>query len=409
MNYSSGKFSEAIKRFQKWETYIEEYRAIAGVSPDEITQMIKAFVLLKKFLGDDHWLANALQSGHPIFGYLANYAPWSRCVLIRMSQSLEALNGKAGMNSLLRRLRLPEKFPEGHSVMDFAYRFHRAGFEIAFDHKVVILRKDNSPVEKIPDLKIIDQEIGNGILVEVSALGYSREHERSSRTFRILWNYLMDVMHSSGLYVRGRFERNLIDLDDDALRSVLRQLDNRIKQVQATSSFDIFAIPGLIEVGIGFQENLDIVDNWAATRGIEESQVVSGPRIELKDLKRLVLGKLGKEARQLPQDQPGILIITTSQNLLFHTTTPGVISAAVAATIQRFPQLLGAVITHCSANPVRGETISISSKEYSFIEKNFCDALTERILLIPNGMCKIDAGTTMFEIRLLLQHSCDSH
>jgi hypothetical protein len=46
MNYPPGEFSEAIKRFQKWDTYIEEYRTTTGVSPDEFIQMNKAIVLL---------------------------------------------------------------------------------------------------------------------------------------------------------------------------------------------------------------------------------------------------------------------------------------------------------------------------------------------------------------------------
>jgi hypothetical protein len=113
--------------YHRWNRYIKQWEVTERSFPSGLSHSQDTILSLRKFLGDNSWLAGALKNGHPIFRYLLNKASWSRWVLTRMAKSLDALKGEEGFTNLLRRIRTKQKFAEAQSVLEVAYKFHRAG------------------------------------------------------------------------------------------------------------------------------------------------------------------------------------------------------------------------------------------------------------------------------------------
>src|SRR5215831_12111889 len=111
----------------RWDRYVKRVRSNTNLKAEEALKAESALLFLKKHLGDDAWLAQAIQNHHPITGYLWNNAPWSQMVLIRLAEAMEAFDQKRNSNysSVISRLRKPDKFNEAHSVLETGYKFLR--------------------------------------------------------------------------------------------------------------------------------------------------------------------------------------------------------------------------------------------------------------------------------------------
>jgi hypothetical protein len=59
----------------RWDRYVKRARLNTNLTPEEAIKRELAFLFLKKHLGDDAWLAHAIQNNHPITRYLWNDAP----------------------------------------------------------------------------------------------------------------------------------------------------------------------------------------------------------------------------------------------------------------------------------------------------------------------------------------------
>src|SRR5215510_2450410 len=116
----------------RWDRYVKRARSNTNLTAEEALKAESAILFLKKRLGDDAWLAQAIQSHHPITGYLWNNAPLSQIVLIRMAEAMEAFDQKKNSNysSVISRLRKPDKFNEANSVLETGYKFQLLGFEV---------------------------------------------------------------------------------------------------------------------------------------------------------------------------------------------------------------------------------------------------------------------------------------
>ncbi|HKV39902.1 MAG TPA: hypothetical protein VJX67_11870 [Blastocatellia bacterium] len=377
----------------KWEPYIKQCGSISGMSPEHASRARLAIEQLRDALGDDKWLAEALRTGHPLLRYyLLNATAWTRSVLIRIAEAIEALRDKVGFARLMEGLRDPAKFPERQSVLDAGYRFHRAGFDVVFDPKVRIPRKVSGELEKEPDIKLIDPDSGEELFVEVSAQHLAAEHDAISRFSGQLNDHLRCLMRQRSVLIQARFHEEMTKLSDSSVQDILIRIDNCAREVQATGTFETLAEQGVIEVGIAPLHLSKALEYWAAAMEIEKSQVVSGPSIALKDLKRLVLDKFGKEVRQLPMDRPGILIVTATDSLLFAAHHPEEVGARIAHFVQRWPQLICAAVTYC-----HGEERRIGNKtacEYWISENLIFHPLWETHVGAFNPSCRLPVHPT---------------
>src|SRR6185369_1143332 len=126
-------------------------------------------------------------------------APPARLALIRFVDALTVLEGTKNFRSALRdikrRLKAPEdleRITEKLSMVHVAHRFLTGGFDIEFDPVISIVGAAGRTAPKKPDLRVIDHENGQEIIVEVSRMKASDNQQLISRTFHVTWSTLID-------------------------------------------------------------------------------------------------------------------------------------------------------------------------------------------------------------------------
>lgn len=384
---SDENFLELITRHISWDRYIEEIDLIETFTAEERQRAQAAVYTLKALLGDDDWLRDAVRKRHPIFSDLANNAVWSRRMLIRMVEAIETLRNCSNFVTVTERLQKADKYVEAASVLELAYKFHLAGFEITFDPSIKITRKDGSSADKVPDFKVTDTETGEDIFVEVSALGYNDTQIKNSRTYDILLRVVMGLRSTHRVMAHVQFFHAL---DDDLLQVAIEVIKKVMESAQTSGTFQSAIIPGLIEVGAAPQDQIDVAEDWAIGRGIEPTQPVQGPEIDLtKELKRLVMDKIGKEAKQLPKDRPGIIIITMDRTLLFFAwPLENILKGLVDRMKKAYAQLVCVAVTRRHYGDGKQEAVKLtSSADYSIIEKVMVEPLQETTIVVPHKAC----------------------
>jgi hypothetical protein len=383
--------------YLRWDRYVERARSNTNLTPEEALKAESAVLFLKKRLGDDAWLAQAIQNDHPITGYLWNNAPLSHWVLIRMAEAMEAFDQKKNSNcsNVISRLRKPDKFNEAHSVLETGYKFLRLGFEVVFDPSVTVYRKDGSPHGKIPDLRITWADTGEEIFVEISSLGRSAQQQQITRGETSLTMRLMHIMHTTGIIMRIVVHKAL---DQATLESTLQEIDKLASKVKTDGAFETWASEGVIELAAAPTDQAESIYQWASERGIKEGEIIEGALIDINDAKRLILDKIGKEVKQLPKDRPGMIIVMTSQSFLFHFIPMRMIGPFLSQRLQRFPQLICVAATYCHYIDEVGIPAEwVSTADYSIRERVIIHQLRETTLIAQNNVCQQPLSPATYE------------
>jgi hypothetical protein len=145
----------------------------------------------------------------------------------------------------------------------------------------------------------------------------------------------------------------------------------------------------VIELAAAPTDQAKSIYEWASERGIEEREIINGALIDVNDAKRLVLDKIGKEVKQLPKDRPGMIIVTASQNFLFHFVQMRMIGPFLSQRLQRFPRLVCVAATYCHYIDEEGTPVErISTADYSIRERVIMHPLRETTLIAQNGACQ---------------------
>lgn len=385
----------------EWDNHIRHVGTIDEFTDEqkELAREALSYLRQPDVLGEA-FLSRARQTGHPLYGYFRNTAPWTRRWLTRFAGAFKDLWGADGFSTCVNeQIKSAEKFDERESVLEIAYKFFRAGFEVSFDPATTVYKPRGFtgrrlPFRTAPDLKIVGKESGEEIFVEVSELGESDISKQCGRTYhtvsRVLVNY---ALHERHLFPRARVRR---PLDDGELKILVGQLRELIAKVEA-SNRDQYLINDEIEACLAPAHQQDIPEQWGAERGIT-SIPIEGPSIPLNDpfrIKRIIR----KEQEQLPEDKPGIVVITTDWTLLFLGHGVGTVVSELEDVLTGTPKLSCAIVA-CSYQGGDEEAYAVTDGQHTAIKRVTEAGLTEQTAVSINPACTFPlAGPTFDRVR----------
>lgn len=283
-----------------WEKLIEQCGIYVELTDIEKEKAKCALLFLKQEFGE-RFLKKAFEELHPIMYYFINSAPWTRKRLTRFADALTVLRTEEGYLSLLDRLKDKNRFLEGESVLEIAFKFSKAGFRIVID--------PSTSNKKVPDLKIRNDENGEELFVEVSVQHQSMDHTKAIRTFDKFFNQLSPF---HGLTYCGRIFKIL---NERHITEILGMIKDRIETARKENAFQELTIEDTIELGIAPCKDNDVLAAWAKSRGLEPGTLV-GPPFNVDEIPRTRI-KIEREQLQLPQNSPNILVI--ENNNLFRS------------------------------------------------------------------------------------------
>jgi hypothetical protein len=398
MNSNPHKIFVTTEDRWSWDKYIEQCDLI-DLSEIDRRRAKDSFQYLRGILGEGY-LKRAASRGNPMFfWYFANAANRARLSMIRFTKALKALEGAPNYQAILRRIKRPTEFDElaeGMSVIEVAHKFSRAGFTVEFEPDVSVKNHRGVAGLKKPDMKIIDGEAGEEIIVEVSRMKPSDHQNLTERTYHIIWDVLVrdgmwhdpealkDIMHPRHILPYARIHRGI---EDDELKGIVARVRNLIDQVRTSGEFGELIIPETIEVGIASYENHTRAREWAATRGIGDNEMIEGPSIVSDEIARAKVKLRRKIKKQIPDDRPGIVVLSAKHNLIFFVYDIRGLAAALAEEVEKHPKLLCAVMFH-TFDDGGSDSQSVDIGEHTLIRQVRSDGAIEQSLIIRNPACK---------------------
>src|SRR3990170_232796 len=332
------KILEKIEDYRNWEKLIQHCEFIEGLTDVEREKAKRAFQLLRTELGQD-FLSVAFDIGHPIIQNIVNLAPWTRKWIAWFAEALKELKDQENYSSLLNRITDKDKFSEGFSVLEIAYKFSKAGFRISIDPSI-----DVSGRTKVPDIKTVNEGVGDELFVEVSILGESERHR-------------------------------------DA---IVKEIEEVVKKVKKETSFQELIVEDVIEIGIAPENDKQFLEKWARERGWKVGEF-SGPPFDVDEVLR-TKRKIENEQKQLPHSNPNILIIKNN-NLFFHVRDIRKAINELEETVYKYSHLLAVVVT--GEYMGSGENIISMKDQHVFIKKARADLLVEQYIILFNQFCEL--------------------
>jgi hypothetical protein len=379
-----------------WDRYIQQVDLIE-LSDLDRQRAKDAFVYLKDILGEG-FLRRAETERNPIYlWFFVNAAPPARLALIRFVNALTALEGtrncRSALRDIKRRLKTPEdleRLTEKLSMVHVAHKFLMGGFDVEFDPVISVVGVSGRAAPKKPDLRIVDRENDQEIIVEVSRMKASDNQQLISRTFNVIWWVLIDEgMHGDPEALRDITKSRHIltyavihrGIEDEELKEIVEQIRKLIANARTGLEFGELIIPDTIEVGIASYDNHHLAKEWAASRGLKDD-MVRGASIESDEIVR-AKRKLRTELEQIPPEKPGIIMLEARDNLLFFVYDLGALAIYLGEELKRHPKILWAVFFH-SFDIGGSESYSRPIGPHSFVNRVHSDGSTEQLLIIRN-------------------------
>lgn len=382
---------------EKWDKHLEHVDAIEEFTTEQKENIKEGISFLRRpeVLGES-FITRAQKTRHPIFYYFRNNVPWTRRWLARFASALRDLEGADGFTECVKeQIKDAVKFRERQSVLEIAYRFYNVGFEVSFDPAVMVSKPRGFtgrlvPIETVPDLKIVDKETEEEIFVEVSELGESDGWKKSDRTYNTVFNILVaGGLWEESLYPSARIKRIL---ENDELKQLVVQLRELIAEVRSSDQVQ-YLINEYIEVCLAPEREKDVSDQWGKERGFTD--IIESPPVPLQDpfrTKRIIR----KEQAQLPDDKPGIVVITTDWTLLFHAHGLSTIMSDLEEVLRDIPKLACAVVS-CAYDGGDDKEYAASDGQHTAIKRVTEVGYKEQTVISLNPACPYPLPTSTFD------------
>ena len=368
------------KDIYDWETYIAYCENIGGLTETEKIAAKQAICYLRDKLGKKFLrrLYNP-QSGkppHPLSSTLLNQVASTRLDLIRYVEILQALENAQNYNQVFRKFKKPEECEEVISVLDVALEFHRAGFDIEFEPQVFVTNQKNISSEKFPDLRVISRSTKETAIVEVTKLGSSERWKQAVADGSQISSLVFSDLSAADLTMWADMNANF---NSGRVEETLKLIRQTIQEVNRTDEFASLKTD-CIEVGIAPKGKIELLKNWAQERGIAEG--ISGPPIESNELIR-AFEKIKGKLSQLPETEPGIIVIPATHSGLFWRTSIEWMVSFLSDKITSYPKVFCVVLTDSFITGGIDEAYAVSSPEYAYVQRH-AKTVTERAVVIFN-------------------------
>ncbi len=382
-----------------WDKHIQHIDTMNGLTAVQKERAKQAFQYLRMSdaLGESFFRHN---KNHPLYDYITGVASWPRKMkwLIRFAEAMKNLQSANGFSEHVKNVIIKDKakFTERESVLELAYKFFNVGFRPSFDPKVTVLKPRGItgrllPFQTTPDLMLIDDEVGEEILIEISALTWGKLKEQASRTYHRIFNLLTTgALWREDLSPRARINRIL---DDEELDDLVPCIQELINAARANNEFREFVDTDTIEMCIAPILEEGRADKWAEERGIKDIPV-QGPSYTPYDSVRLK-NIIRKEQNQLPDDKPGIVIITADWSLLLFAHSYEEVTSSLAEVLREFPKLICAAASHTYQSGGEKE-YAINYGPHIIIKRATSEELIEETVITINERSKFDIQSSTF-------------
>lgn len=379
---------EAAKEYGDWGRYILSCEAVEGITDEEKERAREALQNLRQVLGET-FLRKAILKRHPISRIILNNALWTRQWLIRLADEFAALSTAEGFSEILRRFKKPDTAVETESVLRVAFLFKRAGFTVSFEPEVSVTQQSGQIRQKYPDLKLIDDETKEEIIVEVSMLALSASQKRAIALSDFTPFFILDVLGPQNLIIYAEMSESF---DESRVDETVLLLTKLADEAAKAGEFRTL-VNKYIAAGIAPRTDEERLKEWASERGI--SPGFAGPLVSSDEIARTRM-KIRDKLGQLPEDRPGIIVIPATSSMMFHHYDPRLIVQVLKDEVNCYPRLWGVILFHNHFGRPRDPAVVMLGAG-AIINRSMANVLQEQTVILLNESCGLPVSRSSRE------------
>lgn len=359
-------------RCGSWEVHFSRIKDNAHLSADEKGRILDGQARLRTIF-DDAWLRKNASVGflHPVLSQMANEASWSQLELADLGRSISQIEGARGFDTVRGRLREAMEYPGARAEVSVAGKLGAAGYaDIDLSPQVMIRSK-----ARAPDIRA--RFNGQPIFFEITSLHDSADAARASHTFHEL-TWPLDPEMICLCQVHKTLAQPRID-------ELKARIQEALAEAKQTRQYKHIGEPGVVDflaVHPAIQDK-----RKALARKFKMKAELSGPPIPRDDVKQ-VKRAIREKSRQLPPDEPGIVVIFA--NLMFFGSPDPSYQNVVQELedeVYDIPNLVASAVIDESG--IFAES-SIFEKPHYVLRRNAVEGMVrETILVIKNRYSKL--------------------
>ncbi|MDR3666091.1 MAG: hypothetical protein P4L35_04520 [Ignavibacteriaceae bacterium] len=361
-----------LDQIKDWDAIADQSDEILGLSEIERIRIKEALNFLKIEFGEDFLKENYSPIRHPFFKFITNYVRTTRLWFVDIAERILLVKNFPQYEGLLERLKNPQKYSEAMSVLESAYKFCKAGFEIEFDPCVKIGNGN-----KVPDIKIIDSFTQETLYCEVSFLNYSENQIKAQETEDELFNATRGY---GFLETAGRVYKPLSLNHRNELISKIKELSKSVAEKQG---FGTLIIDHVITLGLSTPDKKEKLQKWANKHGCNVGEF-DGPPSESNDVQRMKF-KIKKEQEQLPLDHPNLIVIY-APDFYFQFNDLNKTIHILEEYVYDFEHVRAVII--CGSYFGEIKPLELRENDHIYFQKSKGQDSAEQYLIIWNRFCK---------------------
>lgn len=291
---------DPMKPHPWWWDEILEHAATMDDYPASLKQRLPdAIAFLRQELGEIDGRPD-LAEDLRLWRVQMNQAAWTRHWLVWLADTLRCLSVRPSYAALQRRLRSPRGFAEATDVVEVAELCDTAGLGVQFEPEVVARGQNRKP-----DLLVTAPKHADAVFVEVTTLHDPKGLREANRAMNQVHYALAN---SLPLLHAGRCDRVP---KPEELPTISGGLAHAAQRARESGRLEVFSIPGLLLAGLAPEDASESLAVWAESNGLKPLQF-SGPDVDTREPWRVV-NALREKARQLPEDQTGVVLINNQR------------------------------------------------------------------------------------------------
>lgn len=383
-----------------WDKFIQFIDLVDELTPEqkELAKQALQYLRRPEVFGET-FLAYARRNNHPFYGHFAPTAPWKFKWLTRFAEAMKSFRDADGFSDRVRDVMVsePGRFDERESVIEIAYKLRSMGFKMSFDPKATVrkprgMTRRMLPFPTTPDLLLVDEEAGEEILIEVSALSWGDLSERSSRMYRRVFDLVTTgALWRGDLYACARIYRIIEGKELDELAARIHEV---INDARSNNEFRELLEEGTIVMCAAPWREKETADAWAAKYDIELFPVEAPPYTPYDPIR--LKSRIQNEQWQLPEDRPGMIIITADRSLLLFFHSYEEITASLEESLHEYPKLVCAVATHTYQGG-QEEGYIATGGPHTVVKRTTDEDLIEETVFSLNESSKFQLSSSVME------------
>lgn len=277
----------------KWQAHFDRIQASNSLSKSEIKKVVNGLTKLREVF-DDAWLWDNAGAGfiHPMLSHLGNYSPRSQLSLADFGRKLDALKDFTRFDTLVRRLKNSKEY---------------LGAKAEVETVAKLIAASITDIELYPKLKIGDRQKqpdlratvgGIDIYLEVATLAEPENSIKAGQLFNeLVFPFDPEIIRFCQLHKV---------LAKPRIEEFKAKIQSAISEVKQTKQYCYIGEPGVLDYLVIHPSKWEECDALAKRFGMK--QEVTGPPVQRDDVRRLNR-TLQIKSRQLPTDEPGLIIV----------------------------------------------------------------------------------------------------